>query len=168
MLRTRNRLAVLLLCVVLLFAGSVRAAQADTVTPLPFYKAGTWLAVDPVGQHVFVSDGPDTSSILVLDYNGNIVKTINGEDGASEMALDSATHTLYVALDNDVPAISEIDTQTLTETKRFSTEPYANPYSLVIANGKLWFSCIDNGGIGSNCVASANLDGTGLAAANLQ
>jgi hypothetical protein len=164
----RQRLAVLLIGVVVLFVGSAGAARADTVTPLPFYQAGTWLAVDPVGQHVFVSDGPDTSSILVLDYNGNIVKTINGEDGASEMALDTATHTLYVALDSDTPAISEIDTQTLTETKRFSTEPYANPFSLVIASGKLWFSCIDNGGIGSNCVASANLDGTGMAAANLQ
>jgi len=146
-----------------LLVGPITAAQADTATPLPFIEASTSLAVDPVGQHVFVSDGGDTSSIIVLDYNGNIVKTITGEDGASEMALDSATHTLYVAL-RDATAISEIDTQTLTETTRFSTAPYSDPTNLVIANGKLWFSST---GTGNCCVVSANLDGTGMAAASL-
>jgi hypothetical protein len=160
----RQRLSVLLLVLVALFLGSTGAAQADTATPLPFLEGSTSLAVDPVGQHVFVSDGAGSSSIIVLDYDGNIVKTITGQNGASEMAVDTATHTLYVAL-HDATAISEIDTQTLTETKRFSTAPYSDPTRLVIANGRLWFSST---GTGNCCVVSADLDGTGMATASLQ
>jgi hypothetical protein len=151
----------LVLCLVALLVGSTSAAQADATTQLPFSNQNeAWLAVDSDGGHVFVSGGPGTSSIAVLDYAGAIVKTITGEGGASQMALDPATHTLYVAL-HDATAISEIDTQTLTETKRFSTDPYPDPTSLVIAGGKLWFSCNDSGQGG--CLVSANLDGTGMA-----
>jgi hypothetical protein len=48
----------------------------------------------------------------------------------------------------------------LTETKRFSTAPYPSPTSLVIAGGKLWFSCAESN---SGCLVSANFDGTGMA-----
>ena len=151
---------VVLVLSVLLF-GPAGAAQANSATQLPFSNQnGAWLAVDPAAGHVFVSGGPGTSSIVVLNYAGAIVKTITGEGGASQMALNPATHTLYVAL-HDATAISEIDTQTLTETKRFSTAPYPDPKSLVIAGGKLWFSCNNDGQ--SGCLVSANLDGTGMA-----
>ena len=140
--------------------GPAATAQADTTTQLGFPNArGAWLAVDDVTGHVFVSGGAGTSSIVVLNYAGKVVKTINGEGGASQMVLDSATHTLYVSL-HDATAISEINTATLTETRRFSTAPYPNPTSLVIAAGKLWFSCADGN---SGCLVSANLDGTGMA-----
>jgi hypothetical protein len=76
------------------------------------------------------------------------------------MALNPATHTLYVAL-HDAGEISEINTQTLTETRRFSTTPHSDPSSLVIAGGKLWFSCFQSNGQG--CLVSANLDGSGMA-----
>lgn len=159
-----NRVAICLCCLAVLLLGSVGSAQADSATQLPFSNAnGPWLLVDPGGGHVFVSGGPGTSSIVVLNFSGQIVKTITGEGGASQMALNTATHTLYVAL-HDATAISEINTQTLTETKRFSTAPYADPYSLVIAGGKVWFSCANGG---SGCLASANLDGTGLAAGSI-
>src|SRR5262252_4257372 len=161
----RQRLPALLLCLAALFVGPVAAAHADASTPLPFTNsAPIWLVVDPGGQHVFVSGGTGTSSIVVLDFAGNIVKTISGEGGASEMVLDTATHTLYAAL-SDAGAISEIDTTTLTEKTRFSTGQFVSPTSLVIAGGKLWFSCM-NGANG--CVASANLDGSGMTSANLQ
>jgi hypothetical protein len=147
-----------LLCATVLLIGPAAAARADSTTQLPFTGSPLWLAVDPIGQHVFVSGGPGTSSIVVLDFDGNIVKTITGEGGASQMAVDTATHTLYVAL-HDATAISEIDTTTLAETNRFSTAPYGSPSSLVIAGGKLWFSCLKGG---TGCVASASLGGTGL------
>jgi hypothetical protein len=155
-----NRIAILLLCGVALLAGPAASARADTTTQLPFANgsASPRIAVDASAGHVFVSGGAGNSSIVVLNYAGQIVKTISGEGGASGMALDSATHTLYVAL-HDATAISEINTQTLTETKRFSTAPYPSPSSLVIAGGKLWFSCM-NGSTG--CLVSANLDGTGM------
>jgi uncharacterized repeat protein (TIGR02543 family) len=127
------------------------------------------MAVDGAHQHVFLSAGPGTSSIVVLDYAGNIVDTITGEPGASEMALDPATHTLYVAL-HDATAISAIDTDTLTETSRFSTAPYPGPYNLVLGGGKLFFACAA-GSSGQNCptdngggVVSVYPDGTGMAA----
>jgi hypothetical protein len=160
-----NRLAIFLLCVTIVLVGPATAARADTTTQLPFSNSsGAWLAVDPAGQHVFVSGGPGNSSIVVLNYAGTIVKTIPNQAGASQMALDPYTHTLYVAL-HDATAISEINTQTLSETKRFSTAPYPDPSSLVIAGGKLWFSCFQ--GDGENChgLVSANLDGTGMAPA---
>lgn len=157
-----NRLAIFLVCTVALLVGPAATAQADSATQLPF-TGGAWLAVDPGGQHVFVSGGPGTSSIVVLSYAGKIVDTITGQQGASQMALNPATHTLYVAL-HDATAISEISTVTLTETHRFTTSPYASPSSLVIAGGKLWFSCMD--GI-SGCVASSNLDGTNIVKQNL-
>ena len=128
-----NRVAILFLCALALLVGSAASARADTKTQLPFTNNnGAWLAVDPSGSHVFVSGGPGTSSIVVLNYAGQVVKTITGEGGASQMALNAATHTLYVAL-HDSTAISAINTQTLTESKRFSTSPYPDPSSLVIA-----------------------------------
>jgi hypothetical protein len=158
-----HRFAIVFLCLAVLMLGPASTAQADTATQLPFTHGG-WLAVDPAGGHVFVSGGSGTSSIVVLNYSGAIVKTITGEGGASQMALNPATHTLYVAL-RDATAISEINTQTLTETTRFSTAPYPSPTSLVIAGGKLWFSCFQNDGEGcSNSIVSANLDGSGMAA----
>jgi hypothetical protein len=153
-----KRIAIFLASVAVLVIGPTPAAQADTATKLPFTSGSPWLAVDPSEGHVFVSGGVGNSSIVVLNYAGKIVKTITGEGGASQMALDPTTHTLYVAL-HDASAISEIDTQTLTETKRFSTAPYPNPSSVVIAGGKLWFSC-QNAQAG--CLVSANLDGTGM------
>jgi hypothetical protein len=158
-----NRIAIFLVCALVLLVGPAATAQADSTTQLPF-SGGAWLAVDPSGQHVFVSGGPGNSSIVVLTYAGKIVKTITGQAGASQMALNPATHTLYVAL-HDATAISEINTQTLTETKRFSTSPYPNPSSLVIAGGKLWFSCFQSDGEGCHGIISANLDGTGMAPA---
>jgi len=177
-----RRFSVLLLLV--LVCGAVGAGSAsgtavrpsvaaDTATPLPFSSSqSVWVAVDDAHQHVFVSDGPGNSSIVVLDYAGNIVDTITGESGASQMALDAATHTLYVTL-HDATAISAIDTDTLTETSRFSTAPYAGPYNLVLGQGKLWFGCTtDNqqqncttGSIGYGSIVSASLDGTGMTAA---
>lgn len=45
-------------------------------------------------KHVFVSGGAGNSSIVVLNYAGQVVKTITGEGGTSQMTLNRATHTL--------------------------------------------------------------------------
>ena len=104
------------------------------------------------------------SVIKLLDHATalGLVESISDEGGASQMALDPATHTLYVAL-HDATAISEINTQTLTETRRFSTDPYPDPTSLVIAGGKLWFSCHQDDGEGCHGIVSSNLDGSSMA-----
>ncbi len=157
MTRSGRAIASLGLCLLVVLSGAAGTAHAGTGTQLPFSNAS--LAVDPAGQHVFASGGPGNSSIVVLDFNGNVVTTITGEQGAAGMAMDTATHTLYVAL-ADANAISEIDTTTLTETARFSTGAFTAPYRPAIAGGKLWIGT--DGGL-----AVANLDGAGLTGAGL-
>ncbi len=149
--------AVLAICVGVMLGGSALPARADSLTQLPSTVVAPSMVVDPGGQHVFISGGPGQSSIVVLDFNGNIVKTITGEPGASQMAVDPSTHTLYVAL-YGANAISAIDTQSLTETSRFSVAPLVQPQSLVIAGGQLWFS--DLTGYSHGYVASMNFDGS--------
>jgi Big-like domain-containing protein len=147
-----------LTAVAVLVAASIfcSAARANSVTQLPF-SAGGWIAVDGTNEHVFVSGGEGTSSIVVLDFDGNIVTSITGQQGASGMVVDESTGTLYAAL-HDGTAISKIDTTTLTETSRISIAPLSLPSNLALAGGKLWFaySC-QSGGAGS-----IDLDGTNV------
>jgi hypothetical protein len=132
------------------------AALAGT-TQLPFTALGE-VVVDPTNAHVFVSGGATASSVVVLDYDGNLVATLTGQQGATGMALDESTGTLYVALRN-ASAISKIDTTALTETSRFATTGMSAPARVALAGGRLWFSygCNNSGGVGS-----AALDGTDL------
>jgi hypothetical protein len=132
------------------------AAGASTVTQLPL-AGGGWMAVDGAHEHVFVSGGTGTSAIVVLDFDGNIVTTVTGEEGASGMVVDGATGTLYAAL-ADADAISQIDTATLAETSRMSVDPLASPTNLALAGGKLWFTnaCHSSG------TGSIELDGSNV------
>jgi hypothetical protein len=136
----------------LLGLGTTTAA-ADTSTSLPISSYRD-MAVDAAHQHVFLSD-PFGSSILVTDYDGQVVQQISGEAGAWGMVLSSDSSTLYVAL-RDAGAIAAIDTTTLQETARYDTGTgagaYAGPTSLAQAGGKLWFGySVDswNGALGS-------------------
>ena len=56
------------------------------------------VVVDADHSHVFVTGGPGNSSIIVLDFDGRVVKAITGQPGAAGMALDRSMSTLYVAL----------------------------------------------------------------------
>jgi hypothetical protein len=144
-------------------AGGGSEALAGSVTQLPLTSWGG-MAVDGAHGHVFVSGGKGTSSVIVLDFNGTIVKTITGQGGATGMVVDESSGTLYVAL-RDNTSISKIDTATLTETSRISVAPILLPTQLALAGGKLWFghACGEGGG----GVASINLDGTGVAAKSM-
>jgi hypothetical protein len=132
------------------------AALGSTVTELPF-SGGGWVAVDGANEHVFVSGGTGTSEIAVLDFDGNVVTTITGEEGASGLVVDEATGTLYAAL-ADANAISAIDTTDLTETSRISVDPLVSPTQLELAGGKLWFTnaCHSSG------TGSVELDGSNV------
>ena len=94
------------LVVVLAFVAAltVSEAAAASVTQLPLTTWGG-IAVDGAHGHVFVSGGAGTSSIIVLDFNGEIVATITGQGGATGMLVDESSGTLYVAL-RDNTAIS--------------------------------------------------------------
>ncbi|WP_097866860.1 YncE family protein [Streptomyces sp. rh34] len=117
------------------------AASADTnsgALPISSYKD---IVVDGVHQHVFLSD-PVGGSVLVTDYQGQVVQRIDGAAGAWGLALSADSGTLYVAL-RDAGAIAAVDTATLRETARFDTGTgagvYAGPTSLATAGGQLWF-----------------------------
>jgi hypothetical protein len=148
---------------VVVVACGVSDASAGSVTQLPLTSWGG-MAVDGTHGHVFITGGAGTSSILVLDFNGAIVKTITGQGGATGMVVDESSGTLYVVL-RDNTSISKIDTATLTEASRMSVAPIALPTQLALAGGKLWFGhgC---GGSGAG-IASINLDGSGVAAKSM-
>jgi WD40 repeat protein len=140
---------------VLIAGYTAGVAAGGTITQLPLSAFGG-MAVDGAHQRVFVSGGAGTSSIVVLDFTGAIVKTITGQGGATGMVVDESSGTLYVAL-RDNTSITKIDTATLAETSRMSVAPISLPRQLALAGGKLWFGygCASTAGIGS-----INLDGS--------
>ena len=147
----------LVLVAVLLTGLAPQPALAGTATALSLTSFGS-IVVDDAHEHVFVSGGQFASSIVVLDFDGNIVTTITGEQGANGMALDPATGTLYVALQN-ANAISKIDTGTLAETSRFTTTGMSKPRKIALAGGRVWFdyNCGGSGGIGSAALAGTDV-----------
>lgn len=149
-------LAVVLGVVLTASTSSVRASsnvQATTQLPTPCCGG---MAIDAAAGHIFLSGGNGSNSIYVLDLNGNLVQTIDGEPGAMGLTIDPAHHMLYAALGAS-GQISEIDTATLTETSRFSAGPDTQPTSLFLAGGKLW--------VMGSVPVTMNLDGTGIAGA---
>jgi WD40 repeat protein len=145
----------LVLLIALLACVAAQPALGGTATPLSLTSFGG-IAVDDAHQQVLVSSGQFGSSITVLDFDGELVTTITGQQGANGMALDPSTGILYVALQN-ASSISRIDTETLTEISRFATTGMSGPRKVALAGGRLWFdyNCGGPGGIGS-----AALDGS--------
>jgi hypothetical protein len=132
--RTIGR-AITLLATVAMAAGTLPTslqARAAGPTSLGVTSFGRIL-VDAATSHVFVSS-PASSSIVVLDYTGTIVKTITGEAGAYGMALSGST--LYVALSTG-GAIEKIDTGTLLDAGQL-VNGIVHPTDLVLAGSKLW------------------------------
>lgn len=107
-------------------------------------------------DHVYVSS-PGDNAVVATDHNGQVIKVVDGLDGARGMSLTADDSTLYVALP-EADAIAEIDTTTLTEVRRFPTGTDTEPESLALAGGGLYFSyqaTLFNGGIGSISIADA-------------
>jgi hypothetical protein len=121
-----------------LVLGSAQAGSAATATTLSLTTFADIL-VDDDNDHVFVTGGPGSSSVVVLNFSGQVVTTVTGEAGAAGMALDAANSLLYVAL-GDGDEIAVIDTDTLAEVDRISLAPAAGARSLALAGGRLWFS----------------------------
>ena len=62
----------------------------------------------------------DGNHVIVVDYEGNLLKKINGQTRASGLALDASADRLYVGRFAD-PHIGVIDTATLKEKPPLST-----------------------------------------------
>jgi DNA-binding beta-propeller fold protein YncE len=132
-LRKTFSIVVGLLCAVAL-APPAHATTPDTL-PLPAFGA---MAVDQAHKRVFVSGGAASNGILVLDFSGRTVKTLNGQFGATGLVLSEDGRTLYAALAAG-DAISAIDTATLTESKRFPTGAQTCPTHLARTGALVWF-----------------------------
>jgi hypothetical protein len=129
-------------------AGPAAAATITSVgLPFPTYSQ---MLIDPVHQHLFVTAGPGSSSILVTDYSGHTVATVPNEPGATGLALSSDGSTVYAALANG-DAISAISTSTLAETARYGTGTGTDPTYVAYTSGKIWFGygAVPTYGVGS-------------------
>lgn len=126
---------------------TAQAAEPDLL-PLPGFGQ---LLVDDTNDHVFVSGGRSSNTVVVLDLRGRLLKKIDGQFGATGLALSEDGGTLFVAQASG-DAISTIDTETLKETARYATEPQTCPTHLGRTGAVVWFGygCEDswNGGIG--------------------
>jgi hypothetical protein len=120
--------------------GYIPAARGGT--ELPFYiedendtghgRFGE-LLVDAARQRVYVS-APAKSKLAVLDFDGNLLRTVEGLPGAYGMALDG--NALYVALSAG-GGIARIDTGTLQRTGTLAAG-LGRTRSLVVTGGRLW------------------------------
>ncbi|MFI2639888.1 hypothetical protein [Streptomyces sp. NPDC018610] len=137
----------------LLGASGTAAAQAQGGIVLPLRSHWQTRADS---RHVYVS-APGDDAVLATDHDGQVVKKVEGLDGARGMAESADESTLYVALP-DADAISVIDTATLTETQRISTGAGTEPESLALAGGRLFFgyqATVFSAGIGSVAIGEA-------------
>lgn len=91
----------------------------------------------------------------MTDLDGGDPTTIQGEPGATGLALSDDGSTVHAAPPGQ-DAIAGIDTNTPTETARYPTGAGTRPDSLAVAGGTLWFGY---GGAGAGGIGS--VDGTG-------
>lgn len=126
--------ALVLSAVVALAAPAARATDHDRL-PLPGYGD---IVVDQARQRVFVSGGPTSNGVVVTDFRGRVTKRIDGQSGATGLALSADGKSVYVALAAG-DAISVLSTETLTETARYSTGPQTCPTHLARTGGAVWF-----------------------------
>ncbi|CAM5356938.1 hypothetical protein GCM10010266_31340 [Streptomyces griseomycini] len=142
-------LATIAASVTLLAGPGTAQAQDSIVLPVTSH----WQTLVD-SRHVYVS-APGQDAVVATDHNGQVIRTVEGLDGARGMTQTADESRLYVALP-EADAIAEIDTTTLTETRRFPTGTDTEPENLAFAGGRLWFSyqaTVFDGGIGSVAVA---------------
>ena len=131
-----------------------RVQAAGVVSPpvtLPVNDFGD-MVLDTANQHVFVSS-PSSNEVVVLDYDGNVVKIIGGLSGPDAMVVSGST--VYVTLSTS-GSIDRIDTTTLAETGMLTQGTLVSPTQLVLANGALWTGT-ETGGPSSICLARVDL-----------
>ncbi|MFH9887261.1 hypothetical protein ACH4OQ_01550 [Streptomyces luteogriseus] len=157
-MRIRRRaagVALVLATASLNLVGAPGTATAQSLAAIVLPVRSHWQTLAD-SRHVYVS-APGDDAVLATDHDGQVVKKMEGLDGARGMAESTDGSTLYVAL-SDVDAISVIDTATLTEKQRISTGADTEPETLALAGGRLFFgyqATVFDAGIGSVAIAEA-------------
>jgi hypothetical protein len=119
----------------LVASGSDRAAASESTVELPIGGISD-LLLDEAHGHIYVSSGYHNDSVLVLDLNGNVVKTISGVDTASLMDLSPSGDILWVA----APGSDEVigySTDTFDEVDRVAFAAGDCPISVADLGGTL-------------------------------
>jgi hypothetical protein len=97
---------------------------------IPAAEDADAIIYDPASKRVFSFNGDDGSSTVVDPRRGTRITNIplGGKPEYGQSALDGK---IYVNL-TDSAQVAEIDTKTLTVTRRWSTAPCKNPVSMAI------------------------------------
>lgn len=116
------------------------------------------IVVDQAHKHVFISGGSSANTVVVTNFHGDVVKRIDGQSGATGLALAADGGHVYAALAAG-DAVSVIDTGTLAETARIATAAQTCPTTLTRTGQYLWFGygCGSswNGGVGRIATAAS-------------
>lgn len=108
------------------------ASARDSTTLLEGVKSPGDVAAG--GGKVFVSAN---DQIVVADSRGTVTGTITGLSGATGLAITPDGTRLYAALSSS-SEVAEIDTATLTFTRRISLAGYPSPSNLSLSGDRLW------------------------------
>ncbi|MFD6420415.1 YncE family protein [Streptomyces sp. NPDC060198] len=111
------------------------AGPTSTVLPITWHAD---MAVDSVHRRLYIADIV-TGSVLVTDFDGTLLRTLNGKPGAADLALSPDSRTLYVAL-SEGDAIAAVDTGTYREKARYATGTGTAPNRVALVGSTLWFS----------------------------
>lgn len=128
-------------------------AGQPSVTELPFAYHSD-LEADALRQRLYIADRV-TGSVLVTDFDGRVVRTLDGLSGAADLALSKDGRTLYVALSAG-DAVVALDTATYRQKARYPTGSGTGPAQLALVGGKVWFS---HGADWESSIGSLDLSG---------
>ncbi|MFF9581021.1 Ig-like domain repeat protein [Streptomyces achromogenes] len=118
-------------------APAAHAAASDAVAKLPI-GSYSGLAVDSVHQRVYIADQRDTNSdgtVVVYDFGGQKVATLQREFGVSGVALSEDAATLYVG---ERGRVITYDTGTLQENGAYGATYDTCGRQLVFAGHTVW------------------------------
>ncbi|WP_159011942.1 hypothetical protein [Streptomyces sp. NRRL F-5123] len=123
-------------------AGSATAASAVVTSP-------GGIAVDGALHKVFVGDR-SSGKIVATDYNGNLVDSVSGISGVSDLTVSDDGSVLYAASEG-AHQIVALDAATLDVKTRYSVATNKGPRYVAFAAGKVWFTYGDqwSGNLGS-------------------
>ncbi|MEW2175227.1 hypothetical protein AB0890_02675 [Streptomyces sp. NPDC005406] len=139
--RFRAVLGVLALILLPLLGSATSASARTTAEPSGTVLPISWhadMAVDAVHHRLYIADIV-TSSVLVTDFDGKLIRTLKNKPGAADLVLSADSRTLYVALSGG-DAIAALDTATYQERARYSTGAGTAPSRLALVGKTLWFS----------------------------
>ncbi|WP_262059391.1 YncE family protein [Streptomyces sp. STR69] len=123
-------------------AGTASAATANITSP-------GGVVADSALKRVFVGDS-SAGTVAATDYSGNVLASVGGIKGVSDLAVSDDGATIYAAA-QETHEIVAIDAATLDVKARYPVATGKGPRYLAFSAGKVWFTYGDqwSGNLGS-------------------